>query len=142
MITSVTKLNHLRMIFLSLSGLLAPSLASGSDDGSFFSTRKEKLESVVAHFEYHKKAITSLSGLHMKRQTLAVTSGDHQLTIWDFALEKDAEEEAEFRAKMKEQANALTIYPLNFCLFISNIDTTIPGAEPSNNDMTMSSAET
>lgn len=26
--------------------------------------------------------------------------------IWDLSLEKDAEEEAEFRAKMKEQANA------------------------------------
>jgi ribosome assembly protein RRB1 len=26
--------------------------------------------------------------------------------VWDLSLEKDAEEEAEFRAKMKEQANA------------------------------------
>jgi ribosome assembly protein RRB1 len=26
--------------------------------------------------------------------------------IWDLSLERDAEEEAEFRAKMKEQANA------------------------------------
>jgi len=33
----------------------------------------------------------------------------HELSgyrIWDLSLERDAEEEAEFRAKMKEQANA------------------------------------
>ncbi|KAK3136053.1 hypothetical protein QOZ80_5BG0427390 [Eleusine coracana subsp. coracana] len=163
---------------ISWNRLASPFIASGSDDGSFsvhdLRLVKEKLESVVAHFEYHKKAITSIEWSPHEASTLAVTSGDHQLTIWDFALEKDAEEEAEFRAKMKEQANAPDDLPPQL-LFVhqgqkdlkelhwhpqipsmiistaadgfnvlmpSNIDTTIPGAEPSNNDMTMSSAET
>ncbi|AQK95084.1 Transducin family protein / WD-40 repeat family protein [Zea mays] len=63
-------------------------------------------DSLVAHFEYHKKAITSIEWSPHEASSLAVTSEDHQLTIWDLSLERDAEEEAEFRAKMKEQANA------------------------------------
>ncbi|KAF5743049.1 hypothetical protein HS088_TW09G01111 [Tripterygium wilfordii] len=63
-------------------------LASGSDDGTF-SIRDLRLlkegEPVVAQ---------------------AVSSSDNQLTIWDLSLEKDEEEEAEFKAKTKEQVNA------------------------------------
>ncbi|KAL6870987.1 hypothetical protein ACP4OV_014835 [Aristida adscensionis] len=83
-------------------------IASGCDDGSFSIRDLKSIESgpLVAHFEYHKEAITSIEWSPHEASTLAVTSEDHQLTIWDLSLERDAEEEAELRAKMKGQANA------------------------------------
>nr|CAB3490828.1 unnamed protein product [Digitaria exilis] len=82
-------------------------IASGSDDGSFSVHDLRSIEDpLAANFKYHKKAITSIEWSPHEASSLAVTSEDHQLTIWDLSLEKDAEEEAEFREKMKEQANA------------------------------------
>nr|ACG42483.1 glutamate-rich WD repeat-containing protein 1 [Zea mays] len=93
---------------ISWNKLASCMIASGCDDGSFSvrDLRSIEEDSLVAHFEYHKKAITSIEWSPHEASSLAVTSEDHQLTIWDLSLERDAEEEAEFRAKMKEQANA------------------------------------
>ncbi|KAL5204191.1 hypothetical protein ABZP36_009062 [Zizania latifolia] len=41
--------------------------------------------------------------------------------IWDLSLERDAEEEAEFRAKMKEQANTPADLPPQL-LFVHQLD--------------------
>ncbi|KAF3796013.1 Glutamate-rich WD repeat-containing protein 1 [Nymphaea thermarum] len=62
--------------------------------------------SPVAHFQYHKKPITSIEWSPHDMSVLSVSSSDNQLTIWDFSLERDAEEEDEFKAKVKDQANA------------------------------------
>nr|XP_025886759.1 glutamate-rich WD repeat-containing protein 1-like [Solanum lycopersicum] len=91
-------------------------LASGSDDGAFSiqDLRVVKCgESVVAYFEYHKHPITSIewSPHHEAASTIAVSSSDNQLTIWDLSLERDEEEEAEFKVKMKEQVNVPTDLP-------------------------------
>ncbi|KAF0907265.1 hypothetical protein E2562_015768 [Oryza meyeriana var. granulata] len=88
-------------------------IASGCDDGSFSirDLRLIKDDSLVAHFEYHKHPVTSVEWSPHEASTLAVSSADHQLTIWDLSLEKDAEEEAEFRATMKEQANTTEDLP-------------------------------
>jgi len=93
---------------ISWNRLASSMIASGCDDGSFSvrDLRSIQEDSLVAHFEYHKKAVTSIEWSPHEAASLAVTSEDHQLTIWDLSLERDAEEEAEFRAKMKEQANA------------------------------------
>ncbi|KAJ1295536.1 hypothetical protein BS78_01G231900 [Paspalum vaginatum] len=93
---------------ISWNRLASCMIASGCDDGSF-SVRDLRLiekDPLVAHFEYHKKAITSIEWSPHEASSLAVTSEDHQLTIWDLSLERDAEEEAEFTAKIKEQPNA------------------------------------
>uniref|UniRef100_A0A6N2LY00 Uncharacterized protein n=1 Tax=Salix viminalis TaxID=40686 RepID=A0A6N2LY00_SALVM len=66
----------------------------------------EEDKSLVAHFQYHKHRITSIEWSTHEASTLAVSSSDNQLTIWDLSLEKDEEEEAEFKAKTKEQVNA------------------------------------
>ncbi|MCH92474.1 glutamate-rich WD repeat protein, partial [Trifolium medium] len=63
-------------------------------------------EAVVAHFDYHKHPITSIEWSPHEASSLAVSSADNQLTIWDLSLEKDEEEEAEFKARTKEQVNA------------------------------------
>nr|CAB3459275.1 unnamed protein product [Digitaria exilis] len=92
---------------ISWNRLASSMIASGSDDGSFSVHDLRSIKDpLVAIFKYHKKAITSIEWSPHEASSLAVTSEDHQLTIWDLSLEKDAEEEAEFRAKMKEQANA------------------------------------
>ncbi|KAI4335307.1 hypothetical protein L6164_013967 [Bauhinia variegata] len=94
---------------MSWNRLASCMLASGSDDGTF-SIRDLRLlkegDSVVAHFEYHKYPITSIEWSPHEASSLAVSSSDNQLTIWDLSLEKDEEEEAEFKAKTKEQVNA------------------------------------
>ncbi|KAG8089165.1 hypothetical protein GUJ93_ZPchr0011g27509 [Zizania palustris] len=92
---------------ISWNRLASCMIASGCDDGSFSirDLRLIKDDPLVAHFEYHKHPITSVEWSPHEASTLAVSSADHQLTIWDLSLERDAEEEAEFRAKMKEQAN-------------------------------------
>ncbi|KAG5241819.1 glutamate-rich WD repeat-containing protein [Salix suchowensis] len=84
--------------------LASVMLASGSDDGTFsirdlrlLSTKSEEDKSLVAHFEYHKHPITSIEWSPHEASTLA--------NMGSFS-EKDEEEEAEFKAKTKEQVNA------------------------------------
>ncbi|KAL1308096.1 hypothetical protein AAHE18_17G081800 [Arachis hypogaea] len=88
--------------------------ASGSDDGTI-SIRDLRLleegDSVVAHFEYHKHPITSIEWSPHEASSLAVSSSDNQLTIWNLSLEKDEEEEIEFKAQTKEQVNATEDLP-------------------------------
>ncbi|XP_016564079.2 protein HEAT STRESS TOLERANT DWD 1 isoform X1 [Capsicum annuum] len=99
---------------ISWNRLASCMLASGSDDGTF-SIRDLRMlkegDSVVAHFEYHKHPITSIEWSPHEASTVAVSSSDNQLTIWDLSLERDEEEEAEFKAKMKEHVNAPTDLP-------------------------------
>ncbi|KAI3493370.1 hypothetical protein L1887_41759 [Cichorium endivia] len=99
---------------ISWNRLASCMLASGSDDGSF-SIRDLRMlkegDGVVAHFEYHKHLITSIEWSPHEASTLAVSSSDNQLTIWDLSLERDEEEEAEFRAKTQEELHAPTDLP-------------------------------
>ncbi|MQM12658.1 hypothetical protein Taro_045576 [Colocasia esculenta] len=93
---------------ISWNRLASCMIASGSDDGTF-SVRDLRLikgDAVVAHFEYHKHPITSIEWSPHESSTLAVCSSDNQLTIWDLSLERDEEDEAEFKANMKDQVNA------------------------------------
>lgn len=98
---------------ISWNRLASCMIASGSDDGTFSirDLRLIKGDSLVAHFEYHKQPITSIEWSPHEASTLAVSSADNQLTIWDLSLERDEEEEAEFKAKVKEQANAPSDLP-------------------------------
>ncbi|KAI6679616.1 hypothetical protein NL676_033497 [Syzygium grande] len=94
---------------ISWNRLATCMLASGCDDGTFSIHDLRLLkegDSVVAHFQYHKHPVTSIEWSPHEASTLAVSSSDCQLTIWDLSLEKDEEEEAEFKAKTKEQVNA------------------------------------
>lgn len=96
------------------NSLASCMLASGSDDGTF-SIRDLRLlkegDAVVAHFEYHKHPITSIEWSPHEASTLAVSSSDNQLTVWDLSLERDEEEEAEFKAKTKDQVNTPSDLP-------------------------------
>ncbi|XP_065854316.1 protein HEAT STRESS TOLERANT DWD 1 [Euphorbia lathyris] len=103
---------------ISWNRLASVMLASGSDDGTFsirdlrlLSKEQGEDKSVVAHFEYHKHPITSIEWSPHEASVLAVSSADNQLTIWDLSLEKDEEEEAEFKAKTNEQVSAPSDIP-------------------------------
>ncbi|GAV77676.1 WD40 domain-containing protein/CAF1C_H4-bd domain-containing protein [Cephalotus follicularis] len=95
---------------ISWNRLASCMLASGSDDGTFsihdLRLLKEGKDTVVAHFGYHKHPITSIEWSPVEPSTLAVSSADNQLTIWDLSVERDEEEEAEFKAKTKAEVNA------------------------------------
>lgn len=93
---------------ISWNRLASCMIASGSDDGTFriWDLRALKDDSFVAHFKHHKSPVTSIEWCPHEASTIGVTSADNQLTIWDLSLERDAEEEAEFQAQVKQKVVA------------------------------------
>ncbi|GLJ54061.1 hypothetical protein SUGI_1157230 [Cryptomeria japonica] len=93
---------------ISWNRLASCMIASGSDDGSFsiWDLRAAMGDSCVANHTYHRHPITSIEWSHREASTLAVSSADNQLTIWDLSLERDEEEEAQFKAERKENVDA------------------------------------
>ncbi|KAJ2761384.1 Ribosome assembly protein rrb1 [Coemansia sp. BCRC 34490] len=81
-------------------------LASGSDNGDFkvWDMRKwsdsNGRSTPAACFAWHKKAVTSIEWCPTDESVLAVSGADDQLTLWDLAVELDAEEEARHRDAM------------------------------------------
>ncbi|KAK9111913.1 hypothetical protein Scep_019432 [Stephania cephalantha] len=104
---AVIKAHKADVNVISWNRLASCMIASGSDDGTFsiHDLRQLQGDSRVAHFEYHKLPITSIEWSPHEPSTLAVSSADNQLTIWDLSLEKDEEEEAEFKAQIKEKVD-------------------------------------
>jgi ribosome assembly protein RRB1 len=66
-------------------------LASGADDGSFkvWDLRAMREASPVAHFTHHKGAVTSIEWAPNDDSSLAVSSADDQVTVWDLSVEAD-----------------------------------------------------
>ncbi|KAJ2757882.1 Ribosome assembly protein rrb1, partial [Coemansia nantahalensis] len=81
-------------------------LASGGDSGDFkvWDMRKWTAASgratPAAEFKWHRKAVTSIEWCPTDESVLAVAGADNQLTLWDLAVELDAEEEARHREAM------------------------------------------
>lgn len=71
-------------------------LASGGDDGRLrvWDLRYFSQTSVPADFNYHKKAITSVQWHPHEESVLIASSEDDSVSVWDLALEADAEEVA------------------------------------------------
>ncbi|KAH9320783.1 hypothetical protein KI387_015422, partial [Taxus chinensis] len=93
---------------ISWNRLASCMIASGSDDGSFsiWDLRSVKEDSCVANFTYHRHPVTSIEWSPHEASTLALSSADNQLTIWDLSLERDKEEEAQFKAETKDDVDA------------------------------------
>lgn len=83
-------------------------LASGADDGSFktwdlrnFTDMRSAtgfestLSTPVATFKWHIAPITSLEWHPTESSVLAVSGSDDQISLWDFAVERDQEQEQE-----------------------------------------------
>ncbi|CAN1142703.1 Protein HEAT STRESS TOLERANT DWD 1 [Linum perenne] len=105
---------------LSWSTMVHHLLAFGSDDGTFSICDLRRTVDVVGRFDYHKHPITSIEWSHYDDSTLAVSSADNQLTIWDMSVERDEEEEAEFKAETREQVNGPADLPQQL-LFVHQV---------------------
>ncbi|KAJ3233294.1 ribosome biosynthesis protein rrb1 [Chytriomyces hyalinus] len=77
-------------------------IASGSDSGEFSvwdlrtvaaTAGTKGPQTPAASFTWHKKPITSIEWHPAESSMLAVAGADDQVTLWDLALERDAEEE-------------------------------------------------
>lgn len=85
-------------------------LASGHDDGSwgvwdlrsFGTSTNGTAPSPVAHYDFHKSAITSISFNPLDESIIAVSSEDNTVTLWDLAVEADDEEIAQQRKEAHE----------------------------------------
>ena len=66
-------------------------IASGADDGSFkvFDLRYPK-EEPITFIQWHEDQITSIEWQPDDQWTLAVSSADNRLSIWDFSVEDDS----------------------------------------------------
>ena len=68
-------------------------LASGSDDGSFkvwdLRTLGKQEAEPLAHFKYHKDAVTSIEWAPHDESVICVSSADNQVTVWDLSVEAD-----------------------------------------------------
>jgi len=53
----------------------------------------------VAKFSWHQAAVTSIEWSPLESSTLAVSGADHQLTMWDMALEDDPEADRAVRGR-------------------------------------------
>ncbi|WEJ92868.1 Ribosome assembly protein rrb1 [Yamadazyma tenuis] len=91
---------------ISWSSKLSYLLASGHDDGSWgvWDLRNFGAEapSPVAHYDFHKSAITSISFNPLDESIIAVSSEDNTVTLWDLAVEADDEEIATQRKETQE----------------------------------------
>ena len=70
-------------------------VATGADDGIFkvWDLRYPKAQSSISEIQFHTKPITSIQFQPNSDSTLAVSSADNKLSIWDFAVENDEADE-------------------------------------------------
>lgn len=93
---------------ISWSNKINHLLASGHDDGSWgvWDLRtfgaKDKQPTPVAHYDFHKSAITSISFNPLDESIVAVSSEDNTVTLWDLAVEADDEEISQQRKEAQE----------------------------------------
>jgi ribosome assembly protein RRB1 len=65
-------------------------LASGADDGSVkVWDLRYPSNDCICELQWHKKSITSIQFQPNSDSTLAVSSADNNLSIWDYAVEND-----------------------------------------------------
>lgn len=92
---------------ISWSTKISHLLASGHDDGTWgvWDLRnfngKDK-PSPVAHYDFHKAPVTSISLNPLDESIIAVSSEDNTVTLWDLAVEADDEEISQQRKEAQE----------------------------------------
>lgn len=92
---------------ISWSNKISHLLASGHDDGLWgvWDLRnfngKDK-PTPIAHYDFHKAAVTSISFNPLDESIIAVSSEDNTVTLWDLAVEADDEEIAQQKREAQE----------------------------------------
>jgi ribosome assembly protein RRB1 len=101
-------------------------LASGGDDGSFktwdlrsfpaqaqaqAASYEATLATPVAAFQWHRGPITSLEWHPSEASVLAVAGADDQISLWDFAVERDAEQEKVLENDLASEESNVPVVP-------------------------------
>eukprot|EP01059_Diplonema_ambulator_P033067 TRINITY_DN6767_c0_g2_i1.p1 TRINITY_DN6767_c0_g2~~TRINITY_DN6767_c0_g2_i1.p1 ORF type:complete len:524 (+),score=182.38 TRINITY_DN6767_c0_g2_i1:46-1572(+) len=83
-------------------------VATGSDDGSFYIWDLRKVKGAGAEpvqtYTFLNGPVTSIEWSPTNENLLAVASDDNQVTLWDFSIERDREEELAMAARHPELA--------------------------------------
>ena len=83
-------------------------VTTGSDDGGLHIWDLRKIQKggtkAAQTYSFLKSPITSLEYSPFNENLLAVASDDNQVSLWDFSIERDAEEEAVMAARHPELA--------------------------------------
>lgn len=91
------------------SNRISHLLASGHDDGSWgvwdLRSFGKGTPAPVAHYDFHKSAITSICFNPLDESIIAVSSEDNTVTLWDLAVEADDDEIAQQRKEAAELAD-------------------------------------
>lgn len=92
---------------ISWSNKISHLLASGHDDGTWGvwdlrSFNGKSTPTPVAHYDFHKSAVTSIAFNPLDESIIAVSSEDNTVTLWDLAVEADDEEIAQQRIEAQE----------------------------------------
>lgn len=92
---------------ISWSTKISHLLASGHDDGTWGvwdlrSFNGKDKPSPVAHYDFHKAPVTSISFNPLDESIIAVSSEDNTVTLWDLAVEADDEEISQQRKEAQE----------------------------------------
>ena len=91
---------------LSWSNRINYLLASGHDDGTWgvwdLRSFKSQAPTPVAHYDYHRAPITSISFNPLDESVVAVSSEDNTVSLWDLAVEADDEEISAQKKELKE----------------------------------------
>eukprot|EP00756_Hemistasia_phaeocysticola_P032663 Hpha_TRINITY_DN16421_c2_g5::TRINITY_DN16421_c2_g5_i1::g.158994::m.158994/K14848/RRB1, GRWD1; ribosome assembly protein RRB1 len=86
-------------------------VATGGDDGCIGIWDLRKIQrgmgtnARVQSYNFHRGPITSLEWSPSNESMMAVASDDGQVTLWDFSIERDKEEEAALRVSHPELAD-------------------------------------
>lgn len=92
---------------ISWSNKITHLLASGHDDGSWGvwdlrSFNGKDQPTPVAHYDFHKSAVTSIAFNPLDESIIAVSSEDNTVTLWDLAVEADDDEISQQRKESQE----------------------------------------
>eukprot|EP00755_Sulcionema_specki_P031153 Sspe_Gene.18925::Locus_6844_Transcript_1_1_Confidence_1.000_Length_1820::g.18925::m.18925/K14848/RRB1, GRWD1; ribosome assembly protein RRB1 len=81
-------------------------VACGLDDGTFqiWDLRTVAKGRPLQSYNFHQQSITSIEWAPSNESLLAVASDDNQVTIWDFSIVRDREEETAMAARHPELA--------------------------------------
>lgn len=130
---------------LSWNSLKSTLLASGADDGCFKIWDLRYPKTCMTELLWHNEPITSIAFQPNEESVLAVSSADHRISLWDFAVEaeegvekeEDIPEQMMFLHQGQEDIKEICFHPIYWEMVISTANSgfnvfkpNLSGADP------------